>query len=53
MTTCAVCGKSVKKAEAPAKTIHLNVPYYFCSETCEKKFETHRAHYVDKAKVAV
>jgi YHS domain-containing protein len=48
MTTCAVCEKSIKKAEAPAKTTHLGVPYYFCSEKCEKRFETHRMQYVEK-----
>jgi YHS domain-containing protein len=48
MTKCAVCEKSLKKADAPSKTTHLGVAYYFCSETCEKKFETHRAEYTHK-----
>ena len=48
MTKCAVCEKTISKAEAPAKTTHLGVPYFFCSETCEKKFETHRADFIRK-----
>ncbi|MFI5179200.1 MAG: YHS domain-containing protein [Vicinamibacterales bacterium] len=48
MTKCAVCDKPLKKVEAPSKTTHLGVAYYFCSESCEKKFETHRQEYLHK-----
>ena len=48
MTKCAVCEKSMRKDEAPAKTTHLGVPYFFCSETCEKKFEAHREKFMHK-----
>jgi YHS domain-containing protein len=48
MTKCAVCEKTIKKAEAPSKTTHLGVAYYFCSEVCEKKFETHRHEFIQK-----
>ena len=53
MTNCAVCEKPLKKAEAPAKTTHLGVLYYFCSEVCEKRFETHRPQYVKPVKAAI
>lgn len=49
MTHCAVCETAIRKDEASGKTTHLGVPYYFCSEKCEKTFETHRAKYVTKA----
>lgn len=48
MTKCAVCEKSLKKAEAPSKTTHLGVAYYFCGEVCEKKFEAHRVQFIHK-----
>ena len=48
MTKCAVCEQSMRKVDAPSKTTHLGVAYYFCSEICEKKFETHRAQFIRK-----
>lgn len=48
MTKCAVCEVPLKKAEAPSKTTHLDIAYFFCSEKCEKTFETHRAKFIHK-----
>ena len=48
MTKCAVCETPIKKAEAPSKTTHLGIEYYFCSEKCEKTFETHRQKFIHK-----
>ena len=53
MTKCAVCEKPMKKSEAPSKTTHLDVAYYFCGETCEKKFEADRPKYTKKHPVVV
>ena len=52
MTYCAVCDKPLKKDEASGKTTHEGVPYYFCTEQCEKKFEAHRVHYIHKVQKA-
>ena len=48
MTKCTVCEAPMKKAEAPSKTTHLGIEYYFCSEKCERTFETHRAKFIHK-----
>ena len=53
MTKCAVCEKPMKKVDAPAKTTHLDVAYYFCGEKCEKAFEADRSKYMKKNLAAV
>lgn len=41
-----VCGMSVEVASAKHKTTHEGKTYYFCSESCLKKFSAEPAKYV-------
>ena len=41
-----VCGMSVKVADAKYMSDHQGTVFYFCSETCKKKFDQDPAKYV-------
>lgn len=45
MATCPVCGMKVSEKDAPGKTTHHGQTYYFCSESCERKFEANPEQY--------
>ena len=48
MTKCTVCHTPLREMDAPAKSTHEHVAYYFCSEKCEKTFEANRQKYIQK-----
>jgi Cu+-exporting ATPase len=43
-----VCGMTVDTANAKYKTTHEGTTYYFCSESCLKKFTAEPAKYIKK-----
>jgi len=45
-----VCGMNVNPETAKFKTTHEGETYYFCSESCQKKFTAEPAKYVKTAK---
>ncbi len=40
MTKDPVCGMDVDERKAAAQAKHMGKPYYFCSESCKKEFES-------------
>jgi Cu+-exporting ATPase len=40
-----VCGMTVNKDNAAAKSRYENETFYFCSTECQRKFETQPAEY--------
>ena len=42
---CPVMGDTVDPAKAVASTTYEGVTYYFCCDSCEKKFADDPAHY--------
>lgn len=43
-----VCGMTVKPAEARFKSEYRGKTYYFCSESCKRKFDGDPARYAGK-----
>ncbi len=40
-----VCGMQIEPEKAAAKVEYQGQPYWFCSESCRKKFEAQPARY--------
>lgn len=43
-----VCGMTIKPSGAAGKTVHGGQTVYFCSTSCQRKFEADPAKYVGK-----
>lgn len=46
MATDPVCKMAIAPEKAAAKMDHAGTTYYFCSESCRKKFMEHPQNYV-------
>lgn len=44
-----VCGMDVDEAKAAGQADHQGRRYYFCSDSCKRKFEQNPAAYAGKA----
>jgi Cu+-exporting ATPase len=49
MATDPVCGMKVDESTAEFRTHYAGKKYVFCSEECQKKFESEPAEYVETA----
>ena len=49
MTKDPVCGMMVDESSAAGHVQYLGMDYYFCSETCQQKFETSPQDYIEAA----
>lgn len=47
-----VCGMDVEPDKAAAESTYEGKEYYFCAETCKKKFDEDPAKYLDKPEPA-
>lgn len=43
-----VCGMEIDKTKAKGPVNHMGKPVYFCSDSCQKKFEKEPAKYAGK-----
>jgi Cu+-exporting ATPase len=43
-----VCGMEIDKEKAKGPASHMGRSFYFCSESCQKKFEKEPMKYMDK-----
>jgi Cu+-exporting ATPase len=43
-----VCGMEIDKEKARGSANHMGRSFYFCSESCQKKFEKEPMKYMDK-----
>lgn len=43
-----VCGMEIDKVKAKGPVNHMGKTVYFCSESCQKKFEKETAKYAGK-----
>ncbi len=44
-----VCGMQIDKEKAKGPASHMGKIFYFCSESCQKKFEKEQMKYMDNA----
>ena len=45
-----ICLMEIDEREAPAKSVYNGQTFYFCAESCRKKFEEDPEKYVDVEK---
>jgi YHS domain-containing protein len=45
-----ICLMEVDEKKAPAKSVHNGQTFYFCNESCKKKFEEDPEKYIDVEK---
>ncbi len=45
-----ICLMEIDEKEAPAKSVYNGLTFYFCAETCKKKFEEDPEKYIDVEK---
>lgn len=45
-----ICLMEIDEKNAPAKSVHNGQTFYFCDESCKKKFEEDPEKYVDVEK---
>ena len=44
-----VCNMQIEEQDAAGQTEYEETTYYFCSSTCQKKFEENPAEYVNQS----
>lgn len=47
MTIDPICLMEIDERTTPFKTVHNGQTFYFCDETCKKKFEEDPEKYID------
>jgi len=45
-----ICLMEIDEQEAPAKSVYNGQTFYFCNESCKKKFEEDPEKYIDTGK---
>jgi len=45
-----ICLMEIDEKNAPAKSVYNGQPFYFCNESCKKKFEEDPEKYIDVEK---
>lgn len=43
-----VCGMQIEEEDAAGQTEHEGTTYYFCAESCQRKFENNPQQYVNQ-----